>query len=159
VFGHPVVSYWMHGDHLMLSGTRMAKSAGNFFRITELEEQGYDPLAFRYLALQARYRTKLSFSPDALAGAARALRQLGARVAEWRSEPVVVGSPSHGSAGYSPDFAGESKSFSERFRTAISDDLDLPAAMALVSELTRSDLAPSTRASLLLDWDRVLALD
>ncbi|HEV2475713.1 MAG TPA: cysteine--tRNA ligase, partial [Candidatus Dormibacteraeota bacterium] len=31
--GHRVVSIWMHGGLLMLSGTRMAKSAGNFFRV------------------------------------------------------------------------------------------------------------------------------
>jgi len=142
VFGHQVVSYWMHGDLLMLSGTRMAKSAGNFFRITEVEEQGYDPLAFRYLTLQARYRTKLSFSPELLAGADRALRQLRARVAEWRSGPDGTGGD-----------------FGERFRASIADDVDLPAAMALVSELTRSDLAPCAKASLLLDWDRVLGLD
>jgi len=142
VFGHQVVSYWMHGDLLMLSGTRMAKSAGNFFRITEVEQQGYDPLAFRYLTLQAKYRTKLSFSPAGLAGAERAVRQLRARVAEWRSGPD-----------------GPRGDFGERFRTSIADDLDLPAAMALVSELTRSDLAPCAKASLLLDWDRVLGLD
>ena len=142
VFGHQVVNYWIHGDHLMLSGARMAKSAGNFFRITELEEQGYDPLAFRYLVLQAKYRTKLSFSPDALAGAGRALRQLRVRIAEWRSGPD-----------------GPRGDFQERFRAAIADDLDLPVAMALVSDLTRSDLAPCAKASLLLDWDRVLGLD
>ncbi len=142
VFGHPVVGYWMHGDHLMLSGTRMSKSAGNFFRITELEEQGYDPLALRYLVLQAKYRTRLSFSPDGLAGADRALRQLRARVAEWRSGPD-----------------GPGGDFEARFRAAITDDLDLPAAMALVSELTRSSLAPGAKASLLTGWDRVLGLD
>ncbi|HYM67348.1 MAG TPA: cysteine--tRNA ligase, partial [Patescibacteria group bacterium] len=53
VTGHRVVGVWMHGGLLMLGGTRMAKSADNFFRISELEEQGFDPLAFRYLALQA----------------------------------------------------------------------------------------------------------
>jgi cysteinyl-tRNA synthetase len=142
VFGHPVVNYWMHGEHLLLSGARMAKSAGNFFRITELEEQGYDPLAFRYMALQAKYRTKLNFSVEGLAGADRALRQLRARVAEWR-----VG----------PD--GPCGDFADRFRAAISDDLDLPTVMALVSEVVRSDLGPGARASLLLDWDRVLGLD
>jgi cysteinyl-tRNA synthetase len=142
VFGHRVVSYWVHGDHLMLGGGRMAKSAGNFFRITELEEQGHDPLAFRYLALQAKYRTKLNFTPEALAGADRALRQLRARVAEWRDGPD-----------------GPRGDFEDRFRQAISDDLDLPGAMALVSALARSDLAPGARARLLLDWDRVLGLD
>jgi cysteinyl-tRNA synthetase len=141
-FGHEVVRYWMHGEHLMLSGARMAKSSGNFFRITELEEQGFDPLAFRYLALQAKYRTKLNFSVEGLAGADRALRQLRARVADWRAGPD-----------------GPAGAFDERFRAAIADDLDLPGAMALVSEVVRSDLAPGTRASLLLDWDRVLGLD
>src|SRR5215470_7808627 len=142
VFGHQVVSYWMHGDLLMLSGTRMAKSAGNFLRITEIEEQGYDPLAFRYLALQAKYRTKLNFSVEGLAGADRALRQLRARVADWRTGPD-----------------GPAADLGERFRAAIADDLDLPSAMALVAEVTRSDLAPCAKASLLLDWDRVLGLD
>jgi cysteinyl-tRNA synthetase len=141
-FGHQVVGYWMHGEHLMLSGARMAKSAGNFFRITEIEEQGFDPLAFRYLALQAKYRTKLNFSVEGLAGADRALRQLRARVAEWR-----VGAD------------GPTGDFGERFRAAMADDLDLPSAMALVAEVTRSDLPPGARASLLLDWDRVLGLD
>ena len=140
-FGHRVVSYWAHGDFLMLSGTRMAKSAGNFFRVTELEEQGFDPLSFRYLTLQARYRRKLDFSPDLLAGADRALRQLRERVAEWRQGPD-----------------GPRGDHEERFRAAIADDLDLPAAMALVAEVGRSDLAPGAKASLLLGWDRVLGL-
>jgi cysteinyl-tRNA synthetase len=141
-FGHPVVGYWMHGDMLMLSGNRMAKSAGNFFRITELEEHGHDPLAFRYLALQAKYRTKLNFSEEHLAGADKVLRQLRERVADWQGGP-----------------AGPGGDFAERFRMAIADDLDFPTAMALVSELVHSDLAPGARAALLLDWDRVLGLD
>ena len=137
-----MVGLWIHGQLLFLSGTRMAKSAGNFFRITELVEQGYDPLAFRYLALQAKYRAPLNFSPDGLAGADRALRQLREKVAAW----------SGGADGPRGDFP-------ERFLAAINDDLDLPAAMALVSELAHSDLAPGAKASLLLDWDRVLGLD
>jgi cysteinyl-tRNA synthetase len=142
VTGHRVVGCWVHGQHLFLSGTRMAKSAGNFFRLTELEEQGHDPLAFRWLALQARYRAPLNFSPEGLAGAGRALASLRKHVAEWRSGPD-----------------GPRGDFGERFLAAINDDLDLPVAMALVSELARSDLAPGAKAGLLLDWDRVLGLD
>ena len=139
--GHRVVGIWMHGGLLMLSGARMAKSAGNFFRITELEEQGFDPLAFRYLALQAKYRAPVNFSVEGLAGADRALRQLREKVAEWRGEGAV------------------DAAWDERFREAIADDLDLPRAMALVSELVRSDLDPATKAATLLAWDRVLGLD
>src|SRR5438270_12322182 len=142
VTGRPVVSVWMHGGHLLLAGARMAKSAGNFFRITELEDRGFSPLAFRYLMLQAKYRTKLNFSPDAMGGADHAVRQLRDRVSEWSAAPD-----------------GPRADFDERFRAAIADDLDLPAAMALVSELIRSDLAPGAKARLLIEWDRVLGLD
>jgi cysteinyl-tRNA synthetase len=146
VTGHRVVSTWMHGGLLLMSGARMAKSAGNFFRITVLEEQGFDPLAFRYLALQAKYRTKLNFSTEGLAGADRALRQLRERVAEWSNDR--------------PN--GEERigdSWDERFRAAISNDLDLPSAMALVADLMRAPLPPLVKARLLRSWDRVLGLD
>src|SRR6266567_4831450 len=111
VTGHRVVGCWMHGGHLLLAGTRMAKSAGNFFRITELVERGFDPLAFRYLMLQAKYRTKLNFSPEAMRGADHAVRQLRDRVSEWSAAPD-----------------GPRGDLDERFRAALADDLDLPAA-------------------------------
>jgi cysteinyl-tRNA synthetase len=145
ITGHSVVSIWMHGGLLLMSGARMAKSAGNFFRITALEEQGFDPLAFRYLALQAKYRTTLNFSTDGLAGADRALRLLRERVAEW----------SRGEVSEETD-GGE---WDARFKSAIADDLDLPSVIALVSELTRAPLQPAVKARLLTSWDRVLGLD
>jgi cysteinyl-tRNA synthetase len=49
--------------------------------------------------------------------------------------------------------------FEARFRAAIADDLDLPLVMALIPELTRSDVPPSAKASLLRSWDSVLGLD
>ncbi len=146
VTGHQVVRLWMHGGLLMLSGARMAKSAGNFYRITELEDQGFDPLAFRYLTLQAKYRAPLNFSTQGLAGAHRVLRQLRERVAGWSrhdERPVVRG--------------GEE--WDTRFRDAIADDLDFPGVMALIAELIRANVAPSAKAAVLLDWDTVLGLD
>ncbi len=142
VLGHQVVGCWVHGGHLMLSGSRMAKSAGNFVRITDLEADGLDPLAFRYLAFQARYRSPLNFSPEGIRGADRALRQLRGRVAAWARGAD-----------------GPRGGWDERFRAALADDLDLPAAMAMVAGLGRSDLAPAARTGLLLEWDRVLGLD
>src|SRR5438552_3933551 len=147
VTGHQVVGCWVHGGLLMLAGARMAKSAGNFFRVTELVDQGFDPLAFRYLALQAKYRTKLNFSIEGLAGADRALAQLRQRVAEWSS----------GADGASDD--QEVEGFEARFQAALADDLDLPAAMALVSEVIHSSLPAGGKAELLRRWDRVLGLD
>jgi cysteinyl-tRNA synthetase len=147
VTGHRVVNVWMHGGLLLLAGSRMAKSAGNFFRITELAEQGFDPLAFRYLALQAKYRTKLNFSTEGLAGANRALANIREKLAEWTTSADA------------PAANHETEEFEARFRSAIADDLDLPAAMALVAEVMRARLSGGDKARLLLRWDRVLGLD
>src|SRR6266480_2937743 len=146
VMGHRVVGLWMHGGLLMLSGARMAKSAGNFFRITELEDQGFDPLAFRYLALQAKYRAPLNFSTERLAGADRALTQLRERVAAWSGQSA-------------PEVSAPGEEWESRFRAAISNDLDMPAAMALVAEVMRSSTPGPAKASLLTRWDAVLGLD
>jgi cysteinyl-tRNA synthetase len=148
VTGHRVVSRWMHGGLLLLAGSRMAKSAGTFFRIKELAEQGFDPLAFRYLALQAKYRTKLNFSTDGLAGADRALRHLRERLTHWSREGDAVDSG-----------AAEVDELELRFRSAIADDLDLPEVMALVAKLSHSSVPPAAKAALLRNWDRVLGLD
>ena len=71
---------WVHGEHLLMAGRKMAKSAGNFQRITELADGGTDPLAFRYLAMTSRYGRKLNYSDASLAGAAAALESLRSRV-------------------------------------------------------------------------------
>jgi len=71
---------WVHGEHLLADGLKMAKSAGNFERVTELAAAGVDPLAFRYLTLTVRYGRKLNYSRSSLAAAAAALASLRARL-------------------------------------------------------------------------------
>jgi cysteinyl-tRNA synthetase len=78
--GRPPASQWVHGEHLLMRGRKMAKSAGNFERITDLADAGIDPLAFRYLTLTSRYGRKLNYSEESLAAASSALESLRDRV-------------------------------------------------------------------------------
>ncbi len=71
---------WVHGEFLLADGHKMAKSAGNFQRVTELVEQGIDPLAFRYLTLASKYGRKLEYSDRSLAAAASGLESLRDRL-------------------------------------------------------------------------------
>ena len=87
---------WVHGAHLLMSGRKMSKSTGNFQRITELADDGIDPLAFRYLCLTARYARKLNFSDESLAGAAAGLASL-------RSELLALG-PAPADGPWAPPF-------------------------------------------------------
>ena len=87
VVGGPPARHWVHGEHLLMAGTKMAKSAGNFERVTELPARGIEPLALRYLALTVRYGRKLNYTHESLAGAAAALVSLRARLAALGPPP------------------------------------------------------------------------
>jgi cysteinyl-tRNA synthetase len=88
IVGGPPANLWVHGAHLLMSGRKMSKSAGNFQRITELVDEGIEPLAFRYLSLTARYGRKLNLSDASLAGAASGLASLRAEVAALGPTPA-----------------------------------------------------------------------
>jgi cysteinyl-tRNA synthetase len=100
--------YWVHGEFLLMDGKKMAKSAGNFQRVTELVDRGLDPLAFRYLVLTSRYSRKLEYSDRSIAAAAAALESLRAGLrglgpaptdGPWAAPPVLRA----GRAGDRPD--------------------------------------------------------
>jgi cysteinyl-tRNA synthetase len=145
---HPVVSIWMHGEFLTLADAKMAKSAGNVIRVSDLPDKGFEPLAFRYLALTAHYRSKLDFTEDAMVAATSGLRRLRRAAADGASDGAAV------------DLAAEPvAAYRARFVEAISEDLGLPAALAVAHAVaSASDLAPPQRRALLLDFDRVLGL-
>jgi cysteinyl-tRNA synthetase len=73
---------------------------------------------------------------------------LRTRLADWSRDQRTIDKTA-------PEVAG----LEGRFRSAIADDLDLPAVMALVAKLNHSPVAPGAKAALLREWDRVLGLD
>jgi cysteinyl-tRNA synthetase len=87
IVGGPPAALWVHGEHLLMAGRKMAKSAGNFQRVTELADEGIDPLALRYLALTSRYGHKLNYSDASIAGAAAGLASLRTRLAALGAAP------------------------------------------------------------------------
>src|SRR5207249_8122850 len=122
--GHPVVSIWVHGGFLQMSGQKMAKSARNIKRVTDLVDHGIDPLAFRLLCFGTRYRSETEFSWDALEAADTRLGHLRRRVADAAVEGAAPpGTPSEAGA-----------EFDRRFRDAAAHDLDFPEALVVLNE-------------------------
>ena len=112
ISGQIPARHWVHGEFLLMDGRKMAKSAGNFQRVTELIDRGIDPLAFRYLVLTSRYARKLEYSDRSIEAAAAALESLRAGVralgtppadGPWVAPPVLRA----GSAGDRPDRRGD----------------------------------------------------
>jgi cysteinyl-tRNA synthetase len=142
---HQVVSIWVHGGFLQMSGAKMAKSARNVYRVTDLAEQNIDPLAYRMLCFGTRYRSEMEFSWEALEGQHRRLIDLRRRVAAW------------GDA--ASELSESARALDDRFRAAVGDDLDMPRALVVLNETVASDLPGGEKVALLSSWDRVLALD
>ena len=150
-FGEQHVNYWVHGQHLLADGAKMAKSAGNVFLIEDLASRGFDPLAFRYLCMTVRYRHRMNFTFTSLRAAEKALTGLRNRIWVWRS---MAGNGSGHHA-----LTSEGEAWSGKFWDAVHNDLDLPTALAVTWDMVRSELPPSDKLELLLDFDRVFGLD
>ncbi len=144
VVGHEVVRHWVHGEHLLFEGRKMAKSVGNVVLVSDVAERGYDPLAVRLAFLQSRYRQQANLSWDAIAGADRTLARWRARVAEWAESPSA------------PIAAG----YRERILAAFDDDLDTPAAILALRDLERDAGIPAgAKFETFAHVDRLFGLD
>lgn len=74
--GKRFVSYWIHSEHLLVEGSKMSKSLGNFYTFRDLISQGYTPMAIRYFLLSTHYRQKLNLTSAALRRASRSVERL-----------------------------------------------------------------------------------
>src|SRR6266540_3719526 len=158
--GHQVVSTWVHGEHLLTEGRRMAKSAGNFYDLRSVTEHGHSPLAVRYLFLQARYRSQFNFTWEALAGAERALERLRARVGLWAPDGPAATPDGPAAPAEAEAEAEAALPYQERFHAAIEDDLDTPRALTVLNELEADEsVPPAARFRTVRTFDRVLGLD
>lgn len=118
--------YFMHNEHVLVDGNKMSKSLHNFYTLRDITEKGFEPLALRMLALQAHYRSQAHFSWDNLTAAQNRLKAYRAMAAlQWQpqatgSEPAQL----------------TSKAITERLLSYLQDDLDTPAALAYLSEVS-----------------------
>jgi cysteinyl-tRNA synthetase len=74
--GKKFVNYWLHNEHLLIEGRRMAKSLGNYYTVRDLVTKGYDPKAIRYLLLATHYRQQINFTFEGLEAAKNTLDRL-----------------------------------------------------------------------------------
>ncbi len=142
--GHEVVRRWVHGEHLLFEGRKMAKSTGNVVLLSDVVDRGHDPLALRLAFLSARYRTQVDLSWDAIAAADATLARWRSRVAEWAEQPSAPRDPST----------------YEQVREAFDDDLDTPRALQVLRRLERDPAVPHGAKFETFAWaDQLLGVD
>ncbi len=138
---------WMHVEFLQVDGGKMSKSLGNTYTLDQLQEKGIEPLAYKLFCYTAHYRTKLNFTFDSAISSQKALNRLR-RAYQEHEEALVIGIPTN-----------EIQDYKKRFLEAVNDDLNMPLAMGIIWEIARKDIKAREWADLLLDFDKVLALD
>jgi cysteinyl-tRNA synthetase len=67
---------WLHNEHLLVEGRRMAKRFGNFYTLRDLLAKGCNPMAIRYLLLSTHYRQQFNFTFEGLEAAKSAIERL-----------------------------------------------------------------------------------
>jgi cysteinyl-tRNA synthetase len=141
--GRETVRHWVHGEHLLFEGRKMAKSTGNVVLVSDVVDRGFDPLALRLAFLSSRYRQQANLSWDAIAGAQRTLDRWRASVAQWAESPSA------------PMDAAVRADVLEAF----SNDLDTPAALQVLRAFEKSSASDGSRFETFAWADRLLGLD
>lgn len=145
------VNYWVHAGLLEVEGKKMSKSLGNYIEIHEIKEKGFSPLALRYLFLTAHYRQKLNFTWKSLEASQRALERLYEKTNELKAQ-----SAKRKVTAQSVKF----KKYKKDFLDYISDDLNVPQALALVWKMLKDKtLLPAEKYFLLIDFDKVFGFN
>jgi cysteinyl-tRNA synthetase len=115
--GDMYAKYFVHNEHLLVDGKKMSKSLGNFFTLRDIQERGYDPLAFRLMALQSHYRNQSNFTWDNLDAAQN-------RLQNWRAAFDLL---------WQRDVLGdELADISSELIDIVSEDLATPAVVARI---------------------------
>src|SRR6266542_3398830 len=125
--GQTFVETWLHAEHLVVDGEKMAKSKNNFYTLDDVLARRDDPAAMRYLFLSVPYRKKLNFTWDALAGAASAVNHI---FSTWSRLTDFGASLGDKPAPYPA--TERSEAFLRDFLAAMDDDLNTAAALGAV---------------------------
>ncbi|GIM95233.1 cysteine--1-D-myo-inosityl 2-amino-2-deoxy-alpha-D-glucopyranoside ligase [Paractinoplanes toevensis] len=108
----PFAGHYVHAGMIGLDGEKMSKSKGNLVFVSRLRGDGVDPMAVRLGLLADHYRSDREWTDDVLKTGQE-------RLARWRAAAAAPTGPS-----------GEG--LLAAVRECLSNDLDAPAALAVV---------------------------
>ena len=131
--GEPFARYWVHNAFLELKGEKMAKSVGNVVSPRELLRR-HRGVVLRYALLGAHYRSPLEFSEEVLADAAASYDRL-ATFATNTARALTGAGGSGGEVASVAEGPPDPASPRGRFQAALDDDLNVPAALAVLFDL------------------------
>ncbi len=142
--GKNPAKFWVHGEFMCVDGGKMSKKLGNTYTISQLDEMGYSPMAFRYFCLNTHYRKKLNFTFPAMDGAKIAYERLCEAVFRHKDGTAQMD-------------AEKLAAYEKEFKEYIADDLNIPGALGVLWTMVKESPANEIYA-LALKMDEVFGL-
>ncbi len=142
--GTEVVRHWVHAEHLLFDGRKMAKSTGNVLLLQDVIDRGIDPLALRLCFLEHNYRQQMNLTWNAIESAATTLKRWRLKIAQWAEEPS----------------APIDETTKNAVVAAFDDDLDTPKAIQILRRLEKDEsVSTGSVFETFVYLDRLLGLD
>lgn len=148
--GKPFVKFWFHNNFVTIEEEKMSKSLGNFYTIEDVAKKNIEPEALRFLFLQSHYRQVLNFTWKAAAAAQEGYNKLKEYVLTLKKQKTRTT--------LSPEKLKKVDAFRQNFTEAISNDLQIPQALALTWEMLKSNIPSTDKLDLLFEFDQVFGL-
>ena len=120
--------FFVHNEHMFVSGVKMSKSLGNFYTLRDVLDKGYDPLAFRVLVLQSHYRSQSHYSWENLEAAQN-------RLDNWRQAAVLQWQPLPALTANEEPISSVFDDALESIIESLEDDVRTPAVMTTLSDV------------------------
>lgn len=117
--GDDFANFWMHNGMVTYEGEKMSKSIGNTISPAQMLEMAR-PLVVRYYLGSAHYRSILDYRPSSLQEAATAIERVETFLAATQ------------------DVLKPGREVPEAFAEAMDDDVNIPRALAVLHEQTRT---------------------
>ncbi len=142
VNGVPLSNYWIHNEWLVTDNSKMAKSEGTSFSLSDIKEKGFNPLALRFFFMQAHYRSRQNFTFEALEAAQNGYKHLLNTVQSLGDKVGKI-----------------DESFKKSFSEKMADDFNTSQALATLFEMLKSNISNANKLATALDFDNVLGLN
>jgi cysteinyl-tRNA synthetase len=126
--GHEFANFWLHNGLVNVSGQKMSKSLGNSVLVSDVLTDS-NALALRYYLGSAQYRSVLDYNEGVLDEAEAAIDRI--KTFLERAERKLSGTK------FLEKHDLSKPSFPAKFSKAMNEDLNIPAALAVLHESVR----------------------
>lgn len=141
-YGHPSVKYWIHNEWLISKDDKKLSKSAGAQTLPEILELGFDPMDVRYLFASINYRTRVTFSTEALQGARNSRLTILRKVKELGKE---IGKPID--------------EYIHRFKKELESNLNMSGVFSLLNEVLKSSYPKEDILATVIEFDKVLGLD